>query len=81
MGSDSRIGNAFLFAGVGYGGSCFPKDVRALIYMGREKGIQMSIAESVQQANFVQQDRFAQKILNYFEGRQNIKVGCLGDDV
>ncbi len=78
MGSDSRIGNAFLFAGVGYGGSCFPKDVRALIYMGREKGIQMSIAESVQQANFVQQDRFAQKILNYFEGRQNIKVGVWG---
>lgn len=78
IGSDSRIGNAFLFAGVGFGGSCFPKDVRALIYMGREKGIQMSIAESVQQANFIQQDRFAQKILNYFEGKENIKLGAWG---
>jgi UDPglucose 6-dehydrogenase len=78
MGSDSRIGNAFLFAGVGFGGSCFPKDVRALIHMGCQKGVQMSIAESVQQANFVQQDRFAQKILDYFDGRQDIKLGVWG---
>ncbi len=78
MGSDSRIGNAFLFAGVGYGGSCFPKDVRALIYMGREKGIQMSIAESVQQANLRQQERFVQKILQYFEDKPGVKLGVWG---
>ena len=78
LGSDGRIGNAFLFAGVGYGGSCFPKDVRALIHMGREKDVQMSIAESVQQANYIQQDRFVQKILGYFEGRENIKLGVWG---
>lgn len=71
VGADPRIGNAFLFAGVGFGGSCFPKDVRALIYMGREIGCQMTIAEAVQQANYTQHDRFADKILKYFAGREN----------
>jgi len=71
VGSDPRIGNAFLFAGVGFGGSCFPKDARALIYMGRKIGCQMTIAEAVQQANYTQHDRFADKILNYFKGRES----------
>jgi len=66
LGSDSRIGNAFLFPGVGYGGSCFPKDVRALIYMGEQHGSSMTIAKAVQQANYAQQDRFAAKLLDYF---------------
>ena len=78
MGSDSRIGNAFLFAGVGYGGSCFPKDVRALIHMGNENGIRMSIAESVQQANYVQQDRFAKKVMDHFAGQSDIRLGVWG---
>ena len=78
IGSDSRIGNSFLFAGIGFGGSCFPKDVRALIHMGQKKDIRMTIAESVQQANFTQHDRFAQRILNYFDGRQNVKLGVWG---
>ena len=78
LGSDSRIGNAFLFAGVGFGGSCFPKDVRALIHMGQQKGVRMTIAESVQQANFTQHDRFVQKILRYYEGRQDIKLAVWG---
>ena len=78
LGSDGRIGNAFLFAGVGYGGSCFPKDVRALIHMGRQKDMRMTIAEAVQQANFDQHERFAQKILQYFTGRENIKLGVWG---
>lgn len=46
IGSDGRIGNAFLFAGVGFGGSCFPKDVRALIYKGRQMDVPMRIAEA-----------------------------------
>jgi len=71
VGADPRIGNAFLFAGVGYGGSCFPKDVRALIHMGRQVGCRMTIAEAVQQANYTQHERFADKILNYFKGREN----------
>lgn len=78
LGSDSRIGNAFLFAGVGYGGSCFPKDVRALIHMGQKKGMRMTIAEAVQQANFDQHERFAQKVMRHFEGKDNLKLGVWG---
>ena len=66
IGSDSRIGNAFIFPGLGFGGSCFPKDVRALIHMGREENCTMTIAESVQQANQAQQDSFAGKVIDYF---------------
>jgi len=71
IGRDSRIGNAFLFAGVGYGGSCFPKDVRALIYMGETQDYPMTIADAVQQANYTQQDRFAVKVLDYYNGRES----------
>lgn len=78
LGSDSRIGNAFLFAGVGYGGSCFPKDVRALIHMGNEKGVPMTIAQAVQQANYTQHGRFAKKVLDYFAGRSGVKLGVWG---
>jgi UDPglucose 6-dehydrogenase len=63
IGSDSRIGNAFLFAGLGYGGSCFPKDVRALAFMGDEQGIDLTLAKSVQTANLKQHDRFADKVI------------------
>ncbi len=66
MGSDSRIGNAFLFAGLGYGGSCFPKDVRALAFMGDERGVDMTIAKAVQAANLRQHDHFADKVIRYF---------------
>ena len=66
IGSDSRIGNAFIFPGLGYGGSCFPKDVRALIFMGDQRQCPMTIAQAAQQANLTQQDRFADRILNYF---------------
>lgn len=78
IGSDSRIGNAFLFAGVGFGGSCFPKDVRALIYMGKHKGVPMTIAKSVRQANYAQHDRFARKVLDYFADRKGVKLGVWG---
>jgi UDPglucose 6-dehydrogenase len=78
IGSDARIGNAFLFPGVGYGGSCFPKDVRALIYMGKEQNCPMMIAEAVQQANYRQQERFAARVLDYFKGRQNIMLAVWG---
>ena len=66
IGSDRRIGNSFLFAGLGYGGSCFPKDVRALIHMGESCGCPMTIAKSVQEANCRQQDRFAARVMDYF---------------
>ncbi|MCH7920171.1 MAG: UDP-glucose/GDP-mannose dehydrogenase family protein [Planctomycetes bacterium] len=66
MGTDSRIGDAFLFAGLGYGGSCFPKDVRALAHLGDEQGIDLTIAKAVQAANVKQQRRFARKVIDYF---------------
>ncbi|MHC4539240.1 MAG: UDP-glucose dehydrogenase family protein [Planctomycetota bacterium] len=71
LGSDSRIGSAFLFPGVGFGGSCFPKDIRALIHTGAEHGVEMTIAEAVRRANIRQHDRFAQRVIDYFQGRQD----------
>jgi UDPglucose 6-dehydrogenase len=78
MGSDSRIGSAFLFPGVGYGGSCFPKDVRALTYMGNQAGVPMTIAQAVQEVNYKQQARFAEKIIDYFKGRSDAQLGVWG---
>jgi len=69
LGSDSRIGSAFLFPGVGFGGSCFPKDIRALIHTADVNGVEMTIAKSVQQVNLNQQERFAKRITDYFSGR------------
>jgi len=71
LGSDSRIGSAFLFPGVGYGGACFPKDIRALVHTGSEHGVEMTIARAVQQVNINQQERFAERILNYFDGAED----------
>jgi UDPglucose 6-dehydrogenase len=59
VGSDSRIGSAFLFPGPGYGGSCFPKDVRALVKTGAEVGVPLDLLESVEIVN----DRQKQKLL------------------
>ena len=71
LGSDSRIGSAFLFPGVGFGGSCFPKDVRALIHTGTVNGVEMTIAKAVQQVNIHQQERFAKLVIDYFAGRDD----------
>jgi UDPglucose 6-dehydrogenase len=71
IGSDSRIGNAFLFAGAGFGGSCFPKDVRALIHTGERNGTSMEIIKAVQHVNARQQERFAQRVLQYYAGRES----------
>ena len=79
IGSDSRIGSAFLFPGVGYGGSCFPKDVRALAHMGRVQDYPMTISEIVQQANYNQQDRFAQRVMDYFgQKRSDVTLAVWG---
>ena len=53
LASDSRIGPAFLFPGVGFGGSCFPKDTRALIQTGREHGYPMKILEAVEDVKYI----------------------------
>jgi UDPglucose 6-dehydrogenase len=51
MGTDARIGASFLFPGVGYGGSCFPKDVKALIRMGQDGGVALNVIEAVEKTN------------------------------
>jgi len=66
IGSDSRIGASFLFPGVGFGGSCFPKDIHALIYTGSQQGTEMKITKSVWQVNIDQRDRFANRVIHYF---------------
>ncbi len=68
LASDSRIGPAFLFPGVGFGGSCFPKDIRALIETGRQHQYEMKILEAVDDVNQNQVSRFFEKIRNHFKG-------------
>jgi UDPglucose 6-dehydrogenase len=62
MGSDSRIGKSFLFPGPGYGGSCFPKDVKALIKTGKDYGVTLRVLESVEEANAVQKKKLFGKL-------------------
>ncbi len=71
IGSDSRIGKRFLFSGVGYGGSCFPKDVKALVNTANENEYDFKILKSVIQVNEIQIERFIQKIKDHYNG--NIK--------
>ena len=79
IGTDPRIGNQFLFAGLGYGGSCFPKDVKALIKTSQKNKIKFSILESVEEVNLEQRKRFVQKILNHFKGNiKNKKLAIWG---
>ena len=68
MGSDSRIGKRFLFPGVGYGGSCFPKDVQALHKISQDNSYPFRILESVMTVNNDQKYILAHKIKNYFKG-------------
>ena len=66
MGADSRIGNQFLFPGLGYGGSCFPKDVRALIKTGEENNCETELLRAVEEVNKRQRYKFIDKILKRF---------------
>jgi UDPglucose 6-dehydrogenase len=73
IGSDPRIGPQFIFAGIGYGGSCFPKDVKALIKTGRDCGETMEILEAVEDANQLQRQNFINKLkksVNGFKGKR-----------
>lgn len=66
IGTDKRIGPAFLYAGVGYGGSCFPKDVKALIQSAKNKGKTLSILQAVEDVNKNQKHNFLEKIYKHF---------------
>ncbi len=74
MGSDSRIGKRFLFPGVGYGGSCFPKDVQALAKTAEENDYDFRILKSVMSVNTDQKEILSQKILNKFGGNLKGKI-------
>jgi len=68
MGTDSRIGKRFLFPGIGYGGSCFPKDVKALQKAGRDQSYDFKILDSVIEVNEKQKTILFPKIQNFFNG-------------
>jgi UDPglucose 6-dehydrogenase len=68
IGSDARIGPSFLFPGPGYGGSCFPKDVKALVRTAKEKGAPLAVLEAVEEANDRQKHRLFEKLKHAFAG-------------
>jgi len=68
LGSDSRIGNRFLFPGIGYGGSCFPKDVKALVTLAQANGYDFRILDAVMSVNERQRIKLVQTVLDYFKG-------------
>lgn len=77
IGTDSRIGNRFLFAGIGYGGSCFPKDVQALAKSSTEANYDFKILNSVMSVNKVQKQKMISPLQSYFNGDLNGKTIAL----
>ncbi|XOD69364.1 MAG: UDP-glucose dehydrogenase family protein [Flavobacteriales bacterium AspAUS03] len=73
MGHDERIGHRFLFPGIGYGGSCFPKDVRALIYSGKQQEYDFRVLKAVEAVNEAQKTILVKKIHRYFDGQLTAK--------
>jgi len=68
MSKDARIGASFLFPGIGYGGSCFPKDTRALVHSGQQFGVSMSIVNAAEETNELQKSILIPRILKHFGG-------------
>ncbi|MBC7895516.1 MAG: UDP-glucose/GDP-mannose dehydrogenase family protein [Cytophagaceae bacterium] len=68
IGSDNRIGPSFLFPGPGYGGSCFPKDVKALVRTAKEFGATLRVLDAVEEANDIQKQRLFEKLQTAFGG-------------
>jgi UDPglucose 6-dehydrogenase len=79
IGSDTRIGEKFIFPGAGYGGSCFPKDVQALIRTSKQNGHKLEILEAVEAVNYRQKEVMFQKIEKHFKGNlKGKKIGLWG---
>ena len=77
IGSDSRIGYSFIYPGCGYGGSCFPKDVQALIKTADQNEVEVSLLKSVETVNALQKQKLFEKIWNHFDGELTGKVFAL----
>lgn len=79
IGSDSRIGKKYLYPSVGYGGSCFPKDVRAILKTAADHDVTLSVIQAVEEVNRRQAIYFFEKIQAYFEGRlEGKRIGVWG---
>lgn len=78
MGMDERIGNRFLNAGIGYGGSCFPKDTRALLSIGRDKGYDMPLLKNVVHTNERQKGIIVDKIIQHYGDVKGKHIAILG---
>ena len=78
MGADHRIGYPFLFPGVGYGGSCFPKDVKALVATGREHGLELDLLRAVERVNESQKKLLLHKALKHFGSLAGRTFGVWG---
>jgi UDPglucose 6-dehydrogenase len=77
IGSDSRIGRKFLYAGCGYGGSCFPKDVKALIKTAEQNGYEMRVLKAVEEVNESQKSILFDKLSSYYNGNLKGKTVTL----
>jgi len=78
VGLDKRIGRSFLYPGVGYGGSCFPKDVKALIAIASEYQYDFGLLKAVHKINMQARDNFVSKIISHFGDTKNKKIAILG---
>ena len=78
MGMDARIGRRFLDASLGFGGSCFPKDLSAFIKISEQLGYNFGLLKEVQRINAEQMDRFVKKILDTLCELKDKKIGVLG---
>ncbi|MCX7696644.1 MAG: UDP-glucose/GDP-mannose dehydrogenase family protein [Bacteroidales bacterium] len=78
IGSDPRIGNKFLYSGVGYGGSCFPKDVKALIKTGIEYGYQFQILQAVENVNEKQKEILVEKLKKFWPDLNKKRIAIWG---
>lgn len=79
IGSDSRIGSKFLYPGCGYGGSCFPKDVKALIKTAEKHGYEMKVLNAVESVNEKQKSVLFNKLFKHYKGALQGKKLLFGD--
>jgi UDPglucose 6-dehydrogenase len=78
IGSDSRIGSKFIYPGTGYGGSCFPKDVKAILKTAHDNGYELNVIRAVEKANEYQKSVIFKKMSAHFDSFKNKTIGIWG---